>query len=128
MGASTGQFDTLTGAGSAIIDPFSFFGGGLASATAVSFQAIGDGMGSQNGTLVGGSLGFNWNGNFGIPVTAVFDAAGFFASIGAPGTTWTVGTGCTGCATSSTANAALGSPTTIGAERGSLQDWIDRRW
>ncbi len=113
--SGTATFDTATGAGSAAINPFSFFGGGLASATTVSFQAIGDGMGSPAGTLVAGTMGFNWNGNFGIPVTAIFDAAGFFANVPAPGASVTIGTGCAGCATSSTADAAVGSPAVIGA-------------
>ena len=104
----TGSFDTLTGQGSATIGPFSFFGGGLASATTISFQAIGNGTGGP-GSLVAGSMGFNWNGTFGIPVTAIFDAAGFFGSIGAVGDTWTVGAACPGCATSATADWAFAS-------------------
>ena len=112
--SGTATFDTVSGAGSASINAFSFFGGGLASATTVSFQAIGNGSGGP-GTLVAGTMGFNWNGNTAIPVTAIFDAAGFFANVPAPGTTATIGTGCTGCATSSTANASVGSPASIGA-------------
>lgn len=95
-------FDTSTGAGIGHIDSFSFFGNGLASGTVLSFQAIGDGFGSTDGTLVAAEWAFNWSGYINIPVTAIFDAAGFFNSIGSAGSTWTVGTGCTGCATSAT--------------------------
>lgn len=111
--SGTGSFDTTTGAGSATINAFSFFGNGLAEATAVTFQAIGDGFGSTAGSLVAGEMGFNWNGNIGIPVTAIFDAAGFFGSIGAPGESWTVGQGCTGCATSATPDAPVYAPSTL---------------
>ena len=107
--AGTGSFDTVSGSGTAQIDAFSFFGGGLASATNTTFQAIGDGLGGA-GPLVAGEMGFNWNGNAGIPVTAIFDASGFFGSIGAVGTTWTVGTGCGGCATSTTAGWSISIP------------------
>ena len=103
----TGSFDTVAGTGTAQVGAFSFFGGGLASATNTTFQAIGDGNGGP-GSLVLGSMGFNWNGNVGIPVVAIFDAAGFFGSIGAVGSTWTVGAACTGCATSATADWAFG--------------------
>ena len=48
-----------------------------------------------------------------IPVTAIFDAAGFFANIPAPGGTAVIGTGCVGCATSATPNSPFG--TSIGA-------------
>ena len=105
----TATFDTDTGAGSATIAGFSFFGGGLAEATDVLFQAIGDGAGGP-GTLVAGQMGFNWNGNNGIPVTAIFDASGFFASIGAVGTTWTVDANSAGNATSSTGDYVITSP------------------
>ena len=106
--SGTGSFDTVTGAGTASINAFSFFGGGLAAATNTTFQSIGDGLGG-GGPLVAGQMGFNWNGNTGIPVTAIFDASGFFGSIGAPGTSWTVGAGCAGCATSATADWAFAS-------------------
>lgn len=120
--SGTGYFDTATGQGSASIDPFSFFGGGLASATNTVFQAIGgvdasgNSMGPGTGSLVAGQMGFNWNGNQGIPVTLILDAAGFFASIQPVGSTWTVGANCTGCATSATADwAFFGQSGTIGA-------------
>lgn len=103
--SGTGSFDTATGAGSASISSFSFFGGGLASGTNVSFQAIGNGIGGD-GPLVAGSMGFNWNGNVGIPVTLVFDASGFFGSIQGPGSTWTVESG----ATSATSDYTIVSP------------------
>ncbi len=107
--SGTATFDTVTGAGSAAINGFSFFSSGLAEATNVLFQAIGDGTGGS-GTLVAGQMGFVWNGSFGIPVTAVFDAAGFFASIGAVGTTWTVDATSVGNAVSSTSDYVISSP------------------
>ena len=80
-----------------------FFGSGAATASSVSFQTIGDGSGGP-GTLVGTQMGFNWNGNFNIPVTAVFDAAGFLGNLPAPASTvsLTIDPNCTGCATSAT--------------------------
>jgi hypothetical protein len=105
--SGTGTFDTSTGSGSALINPFSFFGGGAATASGISFQAIGSvapsgGSPIGPGTLVAGQMGFNWAGNFNIPVTAIFDAAGFFANAPAPGNTVTISTDCVGCATSAT--------------------------
>jgi len=75
------SFDLSTGSGSGTVVPFSFFGGGVASATTISFQAIGNGFGGP-GSLVLGNMGFNWSGNNGIPVSIVLDAAGFFAAGG----------------------------------------------
>ena len=76
----TMQFDTVTGAGTATLVPFDFFGNDStlpAEAVGIKMQAIGDGMGGP-GTLVLGNMLFNWNGNNGIPVSLVLDAAGFF--------------------------------------------------
>lgn len=103
--SGSGSFDTATGSGSATIGAFSFFGGGLASASGISFQAIGNGIGGD-GPLVAGQMGFNWNGTFGIPVTAVFDASGFFGSIQGPGSSWSVSSG----ATSATSDYVINSP------------------
>ena len=75
----TMAFDTVTGAGTATLVPFDFFSGSApAEAVGINMQAIGDGMGGA-GTLVLGNMLFNWNGNNGIPVSLVLDAAGFFA-------------------------------------------------
>ena len=74
-------FDTVTGAGGATFAAFSFFGSGVAAATNISFQAVGDGLGGP-GPLVLGNMGFNWNGTFGIPVSIVMDASGFFGAVG----------------------------------------------
>jgi hypothetical protein len=79
--SGTLTFDTGTGAGSGTVVPFSFFGSGIASASGISFQAIGDGMGGP-GTLVLGNMGFYWNSNTGIPVSIVMDAQGFFTALG----------------------------------------------
>jgi hypothetical protein len=77
----TASFDLGTGAGSAVITPFSFFGSGVAATTGVTFQAIGDGAGGA-GNLILGNMGFSWNGTVGIPVSIVFDATGFFGAGG----------------------------------------------
>jgi hypothetical protein len=86
------SFDTDTGGGTGTITPFSFAGGGLAAATAVTFQAIGNGTGGA-GNLVLGNLGFNWSGNNGIPVSIVMDATGFFGAVGGGLTTGDVVSG-----------------------------------
>ncbi len=78
--SGTMSFDTATGAGTATLVPFDFFGNPPsqpASAVGITMQAIGDGMGGQ-GTLVLGNMLFNWNGSYGIPISIVLDAAGFF--------------------------------------------------
>ena len=75
----TMAFDTVTGAGSASMAPFLFFGSGHASATSISFQAIGDGAGGA-GPLVLGNMGFSWSGTTGIPTSIVLDASGLFAA------------------------------------------------
>lgn len=93
----TMHFDTSTGAGTGSMNAFSFFGSGFASATTISFQAIGNGTGGE-GPLVLGNMGFNWNDNNGIPTSIVMDASGFFAAVAGGLTTGqTIGTGCTGC-------------------------------
>ncbi len=73
--AGTMTFDTVAGTGAATMDAFSFFGGGPATATNISFQSIGS-------DLILGNLGFNWGGNDGIPVSIVQDAQGMFDAIG----------------------------------------------
>jgi hypothetical protein len=93
----TMQFDTVSGAGTATLVPFDFFGGSLpAEAVGINMQAIGNGMGGA-GSLVLGNMLFNWNGSNGIPVSIVLDASGFFASqdpgaVGAYGDGWADGT------------------------------------
>jgi len=85
-------FDTHNGSGSGTMVGFSFFGSGLAEATNISLQAIGNGAGGA-GPLVLANLGFNWNGNNGIPVSLVLDATGMFAALptATPSTTITGG-------------------------------------
>ena len=76
----TMSFDTVTGAGTGQMTPFSFFGSGTATASGITFQAIGDGAGGP-GALVLGNLGFTWNDNIGIPVSIVLDGSGFFGAL-----------------------------------------------
>ena len=79
--SGTLSFDTSTGAGTATVVPFSFFGSpDRMIATSISFQAIGDGFGGP-GTLILGNMGFSWNGSNGIPLSIVWDAAGFFGAM-----------------------------------------------
>ena len=78
--SGTMAFDTTTGAGTATLVPFFFFGGIFpAEAVGIEMQAICDGAGGP-GTLVLGNMLFNWNGTNGIPVSLVLDAAGFFTN------------------------------------------------
>jgi hypothetical protein len=78
--SGTMAFDTVTGAGSATMVPFSFFGGRSTVATSISFQAIGDGAGGA-GSLVLGNMIFNWGATTGIPTSIVLDASGFFGAV-----------------------------------------------
>jgi len=74
----TMAFDSASGVGTATLNGFDFFNGTLpAEAIGIKMQAIGDGLGGA-GTLVLGNMIFNWDGNNGIPVSIVLDAAGFF--------------------------------------------------
>jgi hypothetical protein len=75
--SGTIAFDTVTHAGTATLDPFPFAENGNASATSITMQAVGDGMGGM-GNLVVANMNFNWGGNNGIPTSIVLDAAGFF--------------------------------------------------
>lgn len=90
--SGTMSFDTSTGSGDGTMAPFSFFGSGNASATSITFQAIGDGMGGP-GALVLGNMGFNWSGTTGIPTSIVLDASGFFGAMAGGLTTSDVITG-----------------------------------
>lgn len=74
-----GGSDLTPNTGCMEIAPFSFFARGKASATKVSFTQIGDGSGGP-GSLILGNMGFNWNGNNGIPVSTVWNASGFLGS------------------------------------------------
>jgi len=85
----TVDFDTITGAASATMVPFQFFGGDStlpASAGAISFQAIGNGncttAGCDAGPLIMANMTFSWNTNFNIPVSLVLDASGMFGAMG----------------------------------------------
>jgi hypothetical protein len=74
-------WDTDTGTGTMAVDPFSFFGNGIAAATGITLQAISGG----SGKLILGNMGFNWNNNNGIPVSIVWDAQGMLDAIAAGG-------------------------------------------
>jgi hypothetical protein len=70
----TMTYDTVAQTGTATITPFDFFSGGPAVATSVSF-------GSAGGNLMLVNMGFNWNGNNGIPVSLVWDMTGMLAAL-----------------------------------------------
>jgi hypothetical protein len=78
--SGTMSFNTVTGAGTGTMVPFSFFGSGTATASGISFQAIGDGAGGA-GPLVLGNMGFTWGGTVGIPTSIVLDGSGFFGAL-----------------------------------------------
>lgn len=85
----TMQFNVTTGAGSGTMVPFDFQSQTQPPPASLSFlnmQAIGNGFGAP-GTLVEANMGFDWNGNIGIPVSLVLDAAGFFSAVQAAGAT-----------------------------------------
>ena len=75
----TMEFDTVTGAGTAVLVPFYFMS---VEAVGINMQAIGDGMGGA-GSLIMGNMLFNWSGTNGIPASIVLDAAGFFGATNA---------------------------------------------
>jgi len=67
------------------INPFDFFAGGPAVATIITMQVIDpvlDERGNPNpeNGLVQVNMGFNWNGNNGIPVSLILDASGFYGA------------------------------------------------
>ena len=78
--SGTMSFDTGSGTGSGTVVPFSFFGSGLISDMTLGLLAIGNGFGGP-GTLVLGNMIATWNTNNSIPVSMVYDAAGFFNAL-----------------------------------------------
>ena len=90
----TMTFDTSTGAGSATVNPFAFYNQGQATAHDIVMQAIGDGVGGA-GTLVAGSMLFDWATNTNINVGIILDAAGFFGALPAATSTTISGVGAT---------------------------------
>ena len=116
----TFTFDTATGSGTGTVVPFEFFNGTTpAVAKDFNVQAIGDGFGDPNGTLVLGNALFDWNGSYNIPVSLVWDAAGLFGNLSgliggflggctAPGSCTVSGTGATPASDGSYTNASYG--------------------
>jgi hypothetical protein len=78
--SGTASFDTVSGSGSATVNPFDFYNGGPAVAHDISMQAIGDGLGG-GGTLIAGKMLFDWNGNNNINVGIILDGAGMFGAL-----------------------------------------------
>jgi hypothetical protein len=73
------SFDTATGQGTGSVAPF-VFSGTLATAHDISMQAIGDGTGGP-GTLIMGSMLFDYGPTLNIPVYLVANGAGIFGAI-----------------------------------------------
>jgi hypothetical protein len=80
--SGTLTFDTAAGTGSATVDPHSWGGNGNFVFAPVSFLTIGNGAGGP-GSLMLGNTTLDWNGTNGIPVSFVFDAAGFLGALSA---------------------------------------------
>jgi hypothetical protein len=87
--SGTFTFNTSTGAGTAVVNPFEFYASGPANPHDITMQAIGDGVGG-NGTLVAGGMLFDWNGNNNISVGIILDAAGLFGALPTAGTSTTI--------------------------------------
>lgn len=101
-----GVYDTDSGTGSHMVDPVSFFGSGPLYANGYSFSAIGDGMGGT-GSLTSTVFHFDWYYSGALyeweqSTPMIQDASGFLTNLPSPGQTVTIGSGCTGCATSTT--------------------------
>lgn len=74
-------YDDVTGLGSMTINDFEFFDGNQpAQAQTITLENIGNGGTADDDLLLANML-FNWNGNNGIPVSAVFDASGLLNAI-----------------------------------------------
>jgi hypothetical protein len=76
----TMAFDTDTNSGTLEPGDFSFFGSGIATAEAITFQDI-DGPGGA-GTHMLGNMSFNWSDTVGIPVSIVWDGKGILEAVG----------------------------------------------
>ena len=78
-------FDDTTGAGSGYVDSYDWWSGtSPAEAVEMHTKAIGDGAGGTGSLMIANIL-LNWNGVNGIPVSMVWDAAGF---LGASSADW----------------------------------------
>ncbi|MDH5711997.1 MAG: hypothetical protein OEZ15_10100, partial [Gammaproteobacteria bacterium] len=73
----TMQFDTVSGAGTAVFEPFQFDHYSLGGITDYTMQAIGDGMGGSGSLMLTNFLVDAYLVT-GMPVSIVHDAAGFF--------------------------------------------------
>jgi len=76
----TMMFDTDTGNGSATIEGFDFFTGGIAVPHDITFQSIGDGFGSA-GSLLLTSMLLDWSSASEHFIQLVWDGAGLFAAL-----------------------------------------------
>jgi len=72
------SFNTVTGVGSAVINPFDFFGSGSAVFHDFVLRAIGDGSNNNTGNLMAAEMLLDWGGVIGIEL--VLDVGGFFSS------------------------------------------------
>lgn len=75
------QYDTLAKAGVASIQPFAFFNNPVpVTISGMNLQAVGNGTGGEGSLMVVNMLA-DWGYNYDIPVSLVWDAAGFFNSL-----------------------------------------------
>ena len=78
--SGTLTLDTVTGAGTATINPFDFCSSGHASFHDFMLQFIGDGTGGS-GPLAAASMMMDWNTNENINIGMIFDASGFLGAL-----------------------------------------------
>lgn len=77
--SGTMSIDSITGAAAGTIGSFEFCEAGSLVVRDLTMQAIGNGFGGP-GNLILGNLLFDWNGNYGVPVSMVWDASGFMGA------------------------------------------------
>lgn len=87
--SGTLTFDTVSGTGSATVNPFDFCNSGLATLHDFVLQFIGDGAGGS-GSLLAGSVMMDWNYNVNINIGMIFDASGFLGALPGAGTSTTI--------------------------------------
>lgn len=81
--SGTLSYDTITGTGTATVVPFEFWGAGPTlpfTFEGINLQAIGDGMGGT-GTLIMANMLESWVSESNVPVSLVWDAAGFLQAV-----------------------------------------------
>jgi hypothetical protein len=79
--SGTLMLDSHTGSGTVTVAPFLFFSNpNPVVFSGFALQTIGDGFGGSGSLLLGNALA-DWGGNYGIPVSFVFDASGLLSRL-----------------------------------------------